>query len=116
MKSPPFVKSGCELVTNQARLSQIARNAGNTTLQAPVEEAERLTDELRDIVLTIGRVIGRPDLIQLGALPARANDAALVVGENARLLSEVGWQQRFDLETGLCRTIGWWKDQAEISI
>ena len=42
-----------ELVTNQARLSQIARDAGNMTLQAPVEEAERLTDELRDIVLTI---------------------------------------------------------------
>ena len=42
-----------ELVTNQARLSQIARDAGNTALQAPVEEAERLTDELRDIVLTI---------------------------------------------------------------
>jgi two-component system chemotaxis sensor kinase CheA len=42
-----------ELVTNQARLSQIAHDAGNTALQAPVEEAERLTDELRDIVLTI---------------------------------------------------------------
>jgi two-component system, chemotaxis family, sensor kinase CheA len=42
-----------ELVTNQARLSEVARTAGNTALQAPVEEAERLTDELRDIVLTV---------------------------------------------------------------
>ncbi len=42
-----------ELVTNQARLSQVALSAGNTALQAPVEEAERLTDELRDIVLTV---------------------------------------------------------------
>ncbi len=42
-----------ELVTNQARLSEVARNAGNMALQAPVEEAERLTDELRDIVLTV---------------------------------------------------------------
>ena len=40
-------------MTNQARLSQLARNTGNMTLQAPVEVAERLTDELRDIVLTI---------------------------------------------------------------
>ena len=42
-----------ELVTNQARLSQVARDAANISLQAPVEVAERLTDELRDIVLTI---------------------------------------------------------------
>ncbi len=40
-------------MTNQARLSQVARNTVNMTLQAPVEEAERLTDELRDIVLSI---------------------------------------------------------------
>ncbi len=42
-----------ELVTNQARLTEVARTAGNMALQAPVEEAERLTDELRDIVLTV---------------------------------------------------------------
>jgi two-component system chemotaxis sensor kinase CheA len=42
-----------ELVTNQARLSQVARDAASMSLQAPVEVAERLTDELRDIVLTI---------------------------------------------------------------
>ena len=42
-----------ELVTNQARLSQVARDTANIALQSPVEVAERLTDELRDIVLTI---------------------------------------------------------------
>ena len=42
-----------ELVTNQARLSQVARDAGDMSLQAPVEVAERLIDELRDIVLTV---------------------------------------------------------------
>jgi two-component system chemotaxis sensor kinase CheA len=42
-----------ELVTNQARLSQIARKIGDLGLAAPVEEADRLTDDLRDIVLNI---------------------------------------------------------------
>jgi two-component system chemotaxis sensor kinase CheA len=42
-----------ELVTNQARLGQVTRNSGDTLLQAPVEEAERLIGELRDIVLTV---------------------------------------------------------------
>ena len=64
---------------------------------------------LREIVLTIGRILERPELIQLGAIPARANDTALVVGENSRLLNEVGWKQQFDLEGGLRQTIDWWK-------
>jgi two-component system, chemotaxis family, sensor kinase CheA len=42
-----------ELVTNQARLGQVTRNSGDMLLQAPVEEAERLIGELRDIVLTV---------------------------------------------------------------
>ena len=66
---------------------------------------------LREIVLTIGRVLERPELIQLGAIPARANDTPLVVGENLRLLNEVGWKQQFDLEAGLRQTIDWWKIQ-----
>ena len=66
---------------------------------------------LREIVLTIGRLVGKPELIQLGAIPARANDTPLVVGENLRLLNEVGWKPQFDLEAGLRQTIEWWKTQ-----
>lgn len=63
---------------------------------------------LREIVLTIGRILDRPQLIQLGALPARANDLPLVVGSNQRL-QELGWKQQFDLEAGLAQTIDWWR-------
>lgn len=42
-----------ELVINQARLTQIARNVGDMALAAPVEEGDRLTNELRDVVLNI---------------------------------------------------------------
>jgi nucleoside-diphosphate-sugar epimerase len=66
---------------------------------------------LRDIVLTVGRLIGRPELIKLGALPARANDVPLVVGANARLAA-TGFTPRFDLEAGLADTIAWWRLQA----
>ncbi len=66
---------------------------------------------LREMVLTIGRILERPELIQLGAIPARANDTPLVVGENLRLLNEVGWKQGFDLEAGLQQTINWWKSR-----
>src|SRR6185503_11104276 len=69
---------------------------------------------LREIVLTAGRLLGRPDLVHLGALPARANDVPLVVGANARALA-LGWQPRYDLEQGLAQTIDWWKRKAEAS-
>jgi len=64
-----------------------------------------------DVVTTIGRILERPELVQLGAIPTRADDLALVVGENARLVSEVGWRQRFELEPGLRQTIDWWRAQ-----
>jgi nucleoside-diphosphate-sugar epimerase len=66
---------------------------------------------LRDMVLAIGRLLAKPELVLLGAIPARANDSPLVVGENLRLLNEVGWKQQFDLETGLQHTIDSWKMQ-----
>jgi nucleoside-diphosphate-sugar epimerase len=66
---------------------------------------------LREIVLTIGRLTGKPELIQLGAIAARPNDVHLVVGDNARIRTEVGWQPKYELEDGLRQTIEWWKEQ-----
>jgi nucleoside-diphosphate-sugar epimerase len=65
---------------------------------------------LREITLTIGRLTGRAELVQLGAIPARANDVPLVVGSNARAAA-LGWRPRYDLESGLRHTIEWWRAQ-----
>lgn len=63
---------------------------------------------LREIASTIGRLTGRPELVHLGAIPARPNDVPLVVGSNARATS-LGWQPRYDLDGGLRQTIDWWR-------
>ena len=55
------------------------------------------------------------EIPQLGALPARANDAPMVVGDNAKIMAELGWQPKFELESGLAHTIDWWKAQASQS-
>jgi nucleoside-diphosphate-sugar epimerase len=65
---------------------------------------------LKDLVLTIGDKLDRPDLIRLGAIPARANDAPLVVADVTRLTNVVGWSPAYELDTGLERTIEWWSD------
>jgi nucleoside-diphosphate-sugar epimerase len=83
----------------------------DSDLTGPVNVTSGQASTLREIVLTVGRLIGRPDLIQLGALPARANDLPLVVGSNERLTA-LGWKQQFDLEAGLAQTIEWWRAAA----
>ena len=39
---------------------------------------------IREIVELLGKITGRSDLLQIGALPARANDAPLVLGDGRR--------------------------------
>ncbi len=83
----------------------------DSSLEGPVNVSSGEATTLREIVLTIGRLIERPDLIQLGAIPARANDTPLVVGDNTRATAETGWTPRHDLDSGLRQTIDWWQRQ-----
>jgi nucleoside-diphosphate-sugar epimerase len=66
---------------------------------------------IREIVELLGRIIGRSDLLQIGALPARANDAPLVLGDGRRTLNDIGWRPKLTLEAGLAATVDWWRAQ-----
>jgi nucleoside-diphosphate-sugar epimerase len=67
---------------------------------------------LKELVAAIGDKLGKPELIRLGAIPARANDAPLVVADVTRLADVVGWAPAYDVETGLEATIDWWSQAA----
>jgi nucleoside-diphosphate-sugar epimerase len=84
----------------------------DSELRGTVNVSSGRATQIRDIVLTLGSLLGRPELVQLGALPARANDAPMVVGDTAKIMAELGWQPKFELDTGLGHTIDWWKAQA----
>ncbi len=66
---------------------------------------------IQTVVHRIAEKIGRPDLVRLGAVPASASDAPLLVGDASRLNHEVKWSPRHSLEDGLEMTITWWKKQ-----
>lgn len=59
---------------------------------------------VRQVVATIAGLVGRPDLVQFGALPCRAGEPPVIQGDNARL-RKLGWQPRYPLEQGLQDTI-----------
>jgi nucleoside-diphosphate-sugar epimerase len=70
---------------------------------------------IREIVEKLGRITGREDLLEIGALPARANDAPLVLGDGRRTLAAIGWKPRLGLEAGLTATVDWWRAQLKQS-
>jgi nucleoside-diphosphate-sugar epimerase len=78
----------------------------------PVNVASGRPIRIRDLVLRIADQINRRDLVQLGALPDRADDPPRVVAEVAKLTGECGWTPKFDLDSGLERTIHWWRSQS----
>jgi nucleoside-diphosphate-sugar epimerase len=82
-----------------------------STAQGAYNIASGAAVTIRDIVLQLGKITGRSDLLQIGALPARANDVPLLLGDGRRMLADVGWKPKMDLETGLTATVAWWREQ-----
>jgi nucleoside-diphosphate-sugar epimerase len=82
-------------------------------VDSPVEGAVNVGSgepvALSDVIGRIGSLIGRPDLIQLGARPAPPDEPPLVVADTRRLRDEVGWTPAYDLTRGLDDTIAWWR-------
>jgi nucleoside-diphosphate-sugar epimerase len=67
---------------------------------------------VRDIVLQLGEITGRADLIELGALESAPDDPAAVIADNRLLVEAYGWAAAFTLQNGLAETVDWWKRRA----
>ena len=61
------------------------------------------------IVEMLGQLTGRPDLLRIGAIPARANDAPMVVADVQAAKRDFGWEAAISLQDGLDHTVRWWK-------
>ncbi|BCU13781.1 NAD-dependent epimerase/dehydratase family protein [Microcystis aeruginosa] len=67
------------------------------------------------IALELGNLLGKPDLIHLGALPYRPNDPMFICANNELLRKKTDWTQKYNLTTGLKNTIKWYKDHLNIN-
>jgi nucleoside-diphosphate-sugar epimerase len=84
-------------------------------LTGPINIASGQEVRLRDIVTRIGALLGRPELIQLGAIPPATFDVPLVVADVTRLTKELAWHPSVTLDAGLLKTIDWWQSRAMAS-
>ena len=63
---------------------------------------------IRQLAETTARIVGREDLLKLGAVPTASHEPPRIVGTNARL-RELGWSPHYPLEGGLRQTVETWK-------
>ena len=59
----------------------------------------------------LGDMIGRPELIQLGAVPPPRQEPPAIVADISRLVTEVGAKPEFTLEQGLSDAVDWWRER-----
>jgi nucleoside-diphosphate-sugar epimerase len=62
---------------------------------------------VRQLVQTLGALLGRPELLDFGARPMPPDEAPFVCADPGPLRAN-GWTPRFDLESGLRNTIEEW--------
>lgn len=60
---------------------------------------------IREVVETLGRILGRPDLIRLGARPDAPGEMPYMGADITRLRREVGFTEPHDLEAELRATV-----------
>jgi nucleoside-diphosphate-sugar epimerase len=77
----------------------------------PVNVASGEGVAVRRIAELLAQAAGRPDLLDVGAVPSRPDDPPQIVGDAGRLREEVGWRPGFSLEEGLTQTVAWWRDR-----
>ncbi len=121
----------CDLLLNRAALCSHGRQVRSylhvadvgaafaavldSDLEGPVNIGSDERVALADLVGLIGRQIGRPELLRLGARPAPPGEPSLLVPDIRRLRDEVRWRPRFTLNEALTDTIAWWRGRLSVA-
>ena len=80
-------------------------------ITGPVNICSGIATPIRWMAEHVAELMGKRDLLKIGALPMPAHDPPMIVGDNSRLREEVGWCATMTLESGLRDTISGWHSQ-----
>lgn len=87
----------------------------SSDLRGPVNVGSGEPVTVRAIAERIGAILGRPDLLDVGALPYAPSDPMFVCADNRRLREHTGWAPQYSLDQGLAQTIEWWRHHLRIA-
>lgn len=85
----------------------------HSAVEGPVNLASGEPVRIRDLVYALGEAAGRPELIELGALPTAAGEPEALLADVRRLREEVGWTPTGSLQARARETINWWRAQSD---
>jgi nucleoside-diphosphate-sugar epimerase len=71
--------------------------------------------ELKEIIEIIAEIIGKPELLQIGAMAVGKDEPPEIVAAVERLGAEVNYNKDFDLRERLKETVDYWKRVYEIN-
>jgi len=83
-----------------------------STAQGPVNIGSGERIAIGELLQRLADIIGRPELLKLGARPAPPGEPAVLVPDIGRLSGDVGWRPRRLLDEGLRETVRWWRARA----
>lgn len=86
-----------------------------SAVEGPVNIASGVPVTVGAVASRIGELMGRPELVMLGARDSPPDEPPIVQADVRRLQSEVGWRPARSLDVGLTETIDWWRRRASPS-
>lgn len=75
----------------------------------PINVASGRPVKVCDLVRQVAAMVGRSELVEIGALPYRVGEPESLVADTSLLAGRLGWRPRYDLTEGLADTIEWWR-------
>ena len=81
----------------------------DSPVQGPVNIATGQGVAVRDLVELVGRHVGHPELLRIGALPQRDGEPPELVADVAILREQVGFTPAYSLDRGLADAVEWWR-------
>ena len=84
----------------------------DSEIQGGINVAANNAIAVKDLVLKIGHLMNKPELIQLGAVDSYLKEPEMMIADTNRLYKELNWKSEYDLESGLIETIKWWQNKS----
>jgi nucleoside-diphosphate-sugar epimerase len=81
----------------------------DSPVTGPVNVASGTPIPMRDLIESLARAAGRPDLLRLGARPTNPNEPTTLTADVTRLRDEVGWSPTRTLDEAAAETMRWWE-------
>lgn len=119
LQGQPALCSPCTQERDLMHVEDVARafvSVLESDWEGPVNIASGICRPLRDAVLLIGELTGRPDLVRLGAHPMPANEPGRLAATTEVLNHRIGFQPRYKLRDGLEAIVNWWRSRLDAAV